>query len=137
MGRNERRTFWYAACCLLPLSLLGCARKTDGAVDIHGKVSFQGKAIEKGTVSFVPEDGRSNAVVADIKNGQYSVRLGPGGKKVQISSMKKTGERQAMVAGESRKVNVTQETIPEKYNVNSTLRIEVPATSGKDFNFDL
>jgi hypothetical protein len=136
MKWSFRCPVWCVLCCLIVLWLSGCEKNTTH-VPISGKVALRNKPIEKGVISFNPEDGRTNATVADIQEGRYSVRLLPGPKRVQISAVKKVGERQAMVAGQSRTVDVTQETLPVQYNAESTLRIDVSADTNKDFDFTL
>jgi hypothetical protein len=136
MNGCHRNLTWRLPCCLLALALSACSQKPD-SMAIRGQVTFQGKPLEKGTVSFTPENGASNAVVAAIKDGRYAVSLSPGPKRVQISSMKTVGKQQVMVGGEPRTVDAMRETIPEQYNAKSSLRIDVSAESNKDFDFIL
>jgi hypothetical protein len=125
-------------CCLFVPWLSGCSKET-ASLEISGQATFQGKPIEKGMISFTPEDGRTSATVADIRDGRYTVRLSPGPKCVQISWMKKVAEQKAMVAGQLRSVDVMREAIPEQFNTKSNLRREVSVDSNrnKDFNFNL
>ena len=138
----------YRRIALLSLSLLlflfGCSEPNPlGRRPIHGQVTFQGKAVDYGSVQFSPEDpdhGVSSGAM--IENGSYHMKLAqglpPGVYKVMISAPDRDKiEKVEGPPGDERSVAV--ERIPKKYNLQSTLKIEVPKGRGNhvvDFTLD-
>ena len=121
-------------CCLALLLLPGCSGTS--AVDIHGKVTFQGKPLESGVICFMPINGKGAAKTADIKNGQYAVNIPRGEMRVEISSVSVSGQKQVMVGGQLRAVDVKKEMIPEKYNQKSELRADI-TDGNKELDFNI
>jgi hypothetical protein len=69
--------------CALPLllALAGC-----GGASVSGTVTYQGKAVEDGYISFQPADGKGTPVGAPIAAGKYTVSgLVAGKYKAQIT----------------------------------------------------
>jgi hypothetical protein len=61
--------------------LAGCSSQGT----ITGKVTYQGKPLPSGTVTFVPEQG-GHAVTSDIHDGVYKVlKIAPGPAKIAVS----------------------------------------------------
>jgi len=76
-GRRSPRCGWP----VLLLVLAGCSSQGT----ITGKVTYQGKPLASGTVTFVPEQG-GHAVSTDIHNGEYKVlKIAPGPAKIAVS----------------------------------------------------
>ena len=73
------------AACLVPLA--GCG---DGTVEGHGKVTFNGKPVESGTITFEAEDRNGPTRGGPITNGEYRVigqdKMVPGTKVVRIQA---------------------------------------------------
>ncbi len=68
---------------LVLLLLCGCAGRTV----VSGKVTFNGKGVEKGFITFYPADGKGNTRGGEIVQGAYTVKgLEPGKKRVLIRS---------------------------------------------------
>ena len=65
----------------LPL-VIGCGK---GKITVTGTVSLDGKPVQKGFVSFQPEDGTGEAAGGQIANGEYKVAMLPGKKKVKVT----------------------------------------------------
>lgn len=123
--------------CLTALWLSGCAKQA-AEISVGGKVAFQGEPIEKGVISFLTEDGRACLVVAKIQDGRYVAKLPAGPALVRISSPKEVGQTQGMLAGDPHVRKITKESIPERYNKNSALRVNISAESVKQgVDFDL
>jgi hypothetical protein len=128
---------------LLPL-LLGCSEPNPlGRRPIHGQISFQGKPVDYGMIQFSPEDpDRGVSSGAMIENGSYRLKLTdglpPGSYKVMISAPDRGKiEKVEGPPGDERSLAV--ERIPKKYNLQSTLKIEVPKGRGAhtvDFTLD-
>jgi len=126
-----------AACCMAAMWLSGCAKQST-EIQVGGKVTFHGEPIEKGVISFLTEDGRACLVVAKIQDGRYAAKLPPGPALVRISSPKEVGQTQGLLAGEPHVRKISKESIPERYNKNSALRVEISAESVKQgVDFDL
>lgn len=78
-----------SALSLIALVALGCG---GGGSAVSGEVTFNGKPIEKGYVTFTPVDGKGTPVGAEITNGKYSAKNVPAGKnKVSVTSTTATG----------------------------------------------
>ena len=64
--------------------LLGCGGQGS---TVSGTVTYNGKPVEKGNISFAPADGKGTPVGGEIKGGRYSVsNVTPGKCKVLVSS---------------------------------------------------
>lgn len=112
---------------------------------IFGTVSFEGKPIEKGTIEFIPTDGTSGpSTGGSIKAGRYEVAAAHGPRKdgvyqVRITAPKKTGKTMPniMQAG-GPPLELEENFIPPKYNLDSTLKITVTAdVASKGIDFEL
>lgn len=129
--RNVSRTVGvFLTIALLGAVSVGC--QPSNMATISGKVTLDGKPIENGTISFIPADGNSSSAGERITNGEYKLTLPPGTKKVEIMASAVVGQRAAYGGqGDSPKVDVMRSIIPERYNVQSELTIEVEAGSGQ------
>jgi hypothetical protein len=56
-------------------AVLGCSDSTGLAkrYPVSGTVTYHGKALERGTISFAPADGKGRAAGGTITDGQYSL----------------------------------------------------------------
>src|SRR5438309_491715 len=76
--------FALAFFCFLPPLLLGCS---GGQATVTGTVTYDGKEVANGTISFYPVDGEGPTAGGMIKNGKYTVtNLTPGKKRVEIDA---------------------------------------------------
>lgn len=65
------------ACLVLALvCLLGGCSKSDGTLTVRGQVTFRGKAIDSGVLTFYPQQGRPT--MTNMAAGKYSTALAPG-----------------------------------------------------------
>jgi hypothetical protein len=122
------------------LALFGCSGAEDprGArVAVTGKVSYQGKPLEEGTIQFFPESGDGFQAFGKIVNGTYKIsrEQGPsvGKQVVKITSRKKTGK---MIETEEGKEEVTRQFLPPRYNKNSELTALITEDS-HTFDYEL
>lgn len=115
----------------------GCGRQ-DGLVDVRGIITYDGKAVEDGIISFVPEDGLAATAEAVISDGHYAAHMTTGRRRVEIKGFKVVGQRQ--LGGEGMGgplVNVRQQVLPERFNANTTLSCDVtPAVHTYDFSLE-
>ncbi|HEY2413536.1 MAG TPA: hypothetical protein VGI40_14900 [Pirellulaceae bacterium] len=130
----------------LPLLALivGCSEPNPlGRRPIQGQITLNGKPVDYGSIQFSPEDpdhGVSSGAM--IENGRYHTKvtdgLPPGSYKVMITSPDRGKvEKVEGPPGDERSFAV--ERIPKKYNLQSTLKIEVPKGRGPhtaDFALD-
>jgi hypothetical protein len=125
---------------LLMLALLGSGCGVRSAtVDLKGEVSYNGQAIEKGRIEFIPVDGTSGpSAGATIDNGHYALPakhglLGDGTYQVKITAFRKTGKKEPnRIERSGPPVDVTENFIPPTYNVQSTLKVRVSDCPDKD-----
>ena len=128
------------AALLLLLVLAGCG-PGQTRMPLSGTVTFQGQAVENGHVTFLTTTTPSApAGGALIQQGKFSVPaeqgLEPGTYKVAVSWVKGAGTRtpEQIAAGAS---TPGQEQIPEKYNKETTLTIEVTSQGPNQFTLKL
>jgi hypothetical protein len=125
------------------LAIVGCGEPNPlGRRAVQGAVTFQGKPVDYGMISFQPEDlqhGVSSGAM--IQDGKYQIKvsqgLPPGSYLVMISSPDRSKiEKVEGPPGDERSLAV--ERIPLKYNVKTTLKLEVPKARGThEANFEL
>lgn len=104
-------------------SLAGCSRQPPRA-EVRGEVKFDGQPIENGSIAFQPADGVGPSAGGEIKQGQYTVSVPPGRKRIEIHGSKLAGKRPPTPENPVEE-NVYRELIPPAYNLKSTLSEEV------------
>ncbi len=97
---------------------------------VSGSVSYQGEAIQDGTISFVPADTSLSPDGAAIVAGQYSCKVRAGKHTVKIAAVKVLPPRK----GEDPTIINYKDLVPAKYNNNSTLSVEIKGSQKEDFN---
>lgn len=124
----------------LLLLIAGCG---DNQVRIRGNVTLDGKPIDTGAISFIPDDlSKGQTAGASITLGEFQV-VGnnlppPGLYRVEIRGQKKTG-KQIPAGSPSPPGTMLEETIeavPAKYNHKSELKQELK-TGDNNINFEL
>jgi hypothetical protein len=81
MNSFTKRLLALTGCILLAAT--GCESSTGAS----GTVTYDGRPVEKGTITFLPADGQGPAAGGEIRDGQYRVDdLTPGAKIVQIEA---------------------------------------------------
>jgi len=116
-------------------AVTGCSGDKKHAV-VAGTVSLDGAPVKSGLIRFVPADGRTASADASIEDGKYSAKVPPGEKIVQISASKVVGKKKVYETPDSPTVDVVQELIPDKYNLQSTLKFTV-APGSQEQSFQL
>ncbi|MFG0334352.1 MAG: hypothetical protein ACF8TS_13390 [Maioricimonas sp. JB049] len=129
---------------LCPILLVGCGGGGGGPelVDVYGTVTMNNEPLEGATVQFAPEDGAGEGrrLVAGRTDsgGQYSLQYSPsregavpGRYRVSITTY-----RELEVDEEGMDVPGSPETVPDVYNVNTTLTADVSAEN-PEHNFEL
>jgi hypothetical protein len=119
------------------LTLLAGAGCSGGAGSVSGTVTLNGEPLKEGVVRFVPADGTGQTVTADIKDGKFTADVPPGDMRVEFSAPRPTGKKQKMYdTPDSPVVEETVELLPERYNVQSDLKLKVKG-GGQTEKFEL
>lgn len=113
--------------------LVGCASGPNEPtpVTVTGTVLLDGKPLESGTITFSATDGRPPAE-GTIANGAYSLKVPPGERRVEIRRYVDLKDKKGP-GGET----LTMDTIPSKYNNESTLKATVTAEGPNEFGFKI
>ena len=99
---------------------------------VTGAVTVDGKPLDKGVITFTSPDGKT--ATAEIKSGNYEARTSPGTNRVQISAPVVTGTRPEYNAPDAPRVEITEESLPERYHTKSDLTMDVkPGRNIKDW----
>jgi hypothetical protein len=122
---------------------LGCGEDNPlGRRPIVGRVTYKTQPVDYGSIQFIPLDVQhgvnSGGMIGDGKYQLVEAQgLPPGAYKVMISAPDlRQQEKVEAMPGDARTFAV--ERIPKKYNLNTTLQIEVQKGRGsQELNFDL
>lgn len=138
-----RSVFAFAASAGLVLSF-GCGDTGPKRHALSGAVTYKGRPIKGGLISFIPKGGQVSAAGAPITDGRYAIPaatgLLAGEYDVSISvptaapgKSETKGDDAPGGGGEKE----TAETLPAKYNATTELHVEVKAGGPNEFDFDL
>jgi hypothetical protein len=109
-------------------------------VGVAGKVTVDGKPLKVGTITFVPL-ASGPAAHGTIAEGSYTIARalgpGPGSYRVEISNIQPTGRRIPDSEYPGKTVEETRNAMPGRYNLNSTLRVDVKGGTDQTFDFPL
>jgi hypothetical protein len=129
--------------CLLalvlgPAFLSGCGDRS-GRQGIEGTVSMDGNPLEKGHISFRPQQGTASpSAGGDIAGGKFSIApergLMPGKFRVEITASRPTGEK-AVAPITGKMVAIEEQYLPAKYNEQSLLEASVESSGPNRFEF--
>jgi hypothetical protein len=123
-----------AALCLL----VGCTR-SDERQSIQGAVTLDGKPMEKGQITFVPQAGTKGPTAgAEIVGGKFAIPAagGPfaGQFRVEITASRPGGKKVAdRFTGKP--VDAYEQFIPGKFNADSQLSADVKAGAANRLEF--
>lgn len=126
---------------IVAVTLAGCAASGPERHKVSGSVQFRGRPLEKGLISFVPEDpARGEFATLPINGGKYETPASNGllaGKyKVLISSP--AGEMKPPGPDDPPGISgIQKDLIPARYNEKSDLTREVKAGDPNVFDFEL
>ena len=106
---------------------------------LKGKVTFNGEAVDGGSISFIPESGDQRVAGGPIIKGEYVVPESQGANagqyRVEVRWPRSTGE-QAHDDDTGEMKDIVKEVIPAQYNDASELKADV-SESKTDFDFNL
>jgi hypothetical protein len=106
--------------CLVVVSMPGCAGG-DGAADVSGEVTLDGKLIDEGVIHFMPTDGKSWTASTFIREGRFQTRAPRGKHRVEISSV----QARPLRLGQDADSATGSEIVPARYNTKSELVADV------------
>jgi hypothetical protein len=122
-----------AASFLLAVALVAGCGGGDQTGEVSGIVTYDGKPVESGGITFSPEKGPTAGGV--IKDGKYTATVAVGPAKVSITGSKIVGEKKAYNTPNSPVGTISAESLPAKYNKATQLRYDVqPGAQTKDFD---
>jgi hypothetical protein len=126
----SRQTVRTATLLTAALLLTICPACSNGRFPVQGEVTFNGKAIDDGTISFEPVDGNGPTTGGKITAGKYQLTGDaapvPGKKTVRIFAVRKTGRKIAdQLAPKGTMIDDVAAYIPDIYNGRSTLACDV------------
>lgn len=77
-------------CMAVGLGIAMLAAGCGDSTTVTGQVTYEGKPVQKGAISFLPADGQGPSCGGSIANGRYTAQLSPGKKIVRIVETKVT-----------------------------------------------
>lgn len=121
------------------LLICGCGG-AGGRQAIEGTVNFDGKPLEKGQITFVPQAGTDSPTAgAEIHDGRFAVSAASGtfaGKfRVEITATRAGGKVVDRFTGKL--VDGYEQFIPRQYNADSRLTADVKVGEENRFEFAL
>lgn len=119
------------AVCVATLSFVGCGPKGPKTYAIAGTVTLDGKPLPEGLISFrTIANGAIETM--NIKDGAFQGTARDGDRRVEIYVLRKKTQEFAGVA-----TPLQENTIPARYNTESTLTAKVTAEGRNEFTFAL
>ncbi len=144
---ESRRTFLLT---LILSTAIGCSRSKDDLPReaVAGIVTLDTQPLIEGVIQFTPTDpnAAATACVAEISDGKFSIPredgLVPGSYRISISHAEmeevKTKSKTKKPQGSlSKSTRLGKETIPARYNTQSTIKEEIKRGGASDLKFDL
>jgi hypothetical protein len=121
------------------LALSGCDRGPT-RIPVRGVVTYKGSKLADGWITFVPADAdKGTQEAARITDGKYELPIAnglmPGSYRVAITATEPSPAPTPGAPPGAPKRG--KEVLPDEYNRDSNLAIEVPATGQRDFDFEL
>ncbi len=116
------------------LFLAGCSENLTS--EVTGSIQVDGMPVEKGSISFMPDDGNGVTGGGTIVNGKYTAtKVSPGLARVEIRVPKVVGAKKLYDDPNSPSRHLFQESLPKKYHETTELRFEVqPGRNEKNWS---
>lgn len=136
---THRHLWPLSVALLMGIAFSGCGQQDPlGRQAISGEVTLDGKPLEQGSITFLPEGKKDTSGGAAIAAGKYTIAreqgLAPGKYKVMISASKGGGAAGNEAPGMPMPV---AELIPEEYNAKSDKIVDVTEKGPNTFKFDI
>jgi hypothetical protein len=108
----------------------GCKPSGPPTYRVSGAVTFNGKPIPKGYINFLSPNRSEGAATAKIEDGRYDAQVLPGARRVEILATEDAGPIDPTMGQAPQR-----QYIPEKYNVDTTLELDVAeGDNARDFD---
>lgn len=116
---------FYALIVAAILGLSGCT-KGPAIGTVEGEVTFDGQPLKDGRVLFTPIDGQGQTGGSTIADGKFTAQMPVAKMKVAINANRVIG-RKPVYEGDPKSpmMDVVEELIPQRYNVNTELELDV------------
>jgi hypothetical protein len=126
------------ALALLAAGPTGCSTKKPDypQASVSGEVTLDGEPLPDGKIIFTTVRLGLNDVVP-IRNGQFSSRVALGERQVMITATKMMDPPPTGMPGVIETEKVPTETLPARYNAETTLTATVSADGPNEFMFEL
>lgn len=124
--------------CTALMFAVGCSPTPEDQPEVglvKGMVSLDGEAVPGATVDFAPESGRPSSGITDSE-GRFELAYNPTTKGAKIGKHTVRISTHRYIENADGTTTEQKEIVPEKYNVNSTLSVEVKPGEN-DFPFSL
>ena len=118
------RIYALCGCIIMLASMSGCG-KEEAKATVTGEVTFNGKPIERGTITFVAAEGNASPVTVEITNGKYEAATTAGSKKVMIAGTRVLRKIKDPGDPDGPLLEQTEDYVPDKFNVNTELKLDV------------
>ena len=110
-SRMKLRIVWLLAVCHVSMAAHGCSSDS-GKGTVSGTVTLDGQPLQSGLIRFVPVDGQTPTAEATITDGEFSVEVPVGEKRVSISAPKVVGKRPAYQTPNAPMIDIVEELLP-------------------------
>jgi hypothetical protein len=123
MAMPSARRLWFAIASAL---VAGCSSDPPSA-EVSGTITYGGKPLETGHISFFPRDKAGQTSVGEIVNGAYTAKgVSLGEMDVKINASKVTGSKKLLPHDPKSPVIETRgEMLPDRYHEKTTLILDV------------
>lgn len=131
-----KAAFFLLLCWALIGISAGCSADTKNGT-VTGNVTLDGQPLKAGTIRFDAADGGTAAADASITDGKFTATMPPGEKRVSITSPKVVGKKKMYDTADSPVIDITEESLPNRYNAQSDLKLSVKLGNQEAPPFDL
>lgn len=105
--------------------------------DVFGSVLYDGQMIPEGDIVFLPENGKGRPDGGKIVDGKFQISVTAGKKRVEVRASRENPDKLVDSMMEpGKKVPSREDYIPDRYNTNSELKLEV-ASGENAIDFEL
>lgn len=119
-----RRVLLFLTVCIMAAP--GCTSES-GLGTVAGSVTLDGQPLKSGIIRFVPTNGQSATADATVADGKFAAQVPPGEKRIEITAPNVVGEKRMYDTPDSPSVEIVEELLPARYNVESELTLTVAA----------
>ena len=132
-GARRAKTYWTIGVVVCLALVSGCDKGVKH-YRVTGNVTFDGKPLPEGEIVFFPADGSGQPDAGLIKDGKFDFPAVAGQMRVEISAERDHPTKKIPGGTKGTWVPAKENYIPDRYNVESELLVEV--THGGDNTFD-